>query len=156
MIDVIPPSNHRAIFARCLDSELRFIRQVTAGLPVQSDLHPFRETLLRRAMPVRWTQGGHSSPRANKMRKPTSCVNEGEHPARFRVWMKNGDPQSVSSTFSCFVPMIDWDRRWRKFVNGDGPICVARMRPAKWASSDSFARVPGRRWLATALLCVAS
>ncbi len=62
--------------------------------------------------------------RANKMRKPTSCVNEGEHPARFRVWIKNGSPESVSSTFTCFVPMIDWDRRWRKFENGDEPICV--------------------------------
>ena len=41
------------------------------------------------------------------MRKPTSCTNEGEYPARFRVWMKNGDPESVSSTFNCFVPMID-------------------------------------------------
>jgi len=58
------------------------------------------------------------------MRKPTSCINEGEHQARFRVWMKNGKPESVSSTFTCFVPMIDWDRRWRKFKNGDGPICV--------------------------------
>ncbi|MGB2620280.1 MAG: hypothetical protein WBC57_24080, partial [Candidatus Acidiferrales bacterium] len=63
-------------------------------------------------------------PRATKMRKPTSCINEREHPARFRVWMKNGDPQSVSSTFTCFVPMIDWERRWRKFENGDEPICV--------------------------------
>ncbi|MFZ3332711.1 MAG: hypothetical protein WA197_18900 [Candidatus Acidiferrales bacterium] len=58
------------------------------------------------------------------MRKPTSCINEGVHPARFRVWIKNGDPQSVSSTFTCFVTMIDWDRRWRKFENGDEPICV--------------------------------
>jgi hypothetical protein len=62
------------------------------------------------------------APEERKMRKPTSCVNEGEHQARFRVWMKNGDPQSVSSTF--IVPMIDWDRRWRKFENGDEPICV--------------------------------
>jgi hypothetical protein len=64
------------------------------------------------------------APEERKMRKPTSCINEREHPARFRVWMKNGDPQSVSSTFTCFVPMIDWDRRWRKFQNGDEPICV--------------------------------
>jgi len=63
------------------------------------------------------------------MRKPTSCSNEGEHPARFRVWMKNGDPESVSSTFNCFVPMIDWERRWRKFENG--------TPPEKWASSGS-------------------
>jgi hypothetical protein len=58
------------------------------------------------------------------MRKPTSCANEGEHPARFRVWMKNGAPESVASTFNCFVPMIDWDRRWRKFEYGAEPICV--------------------------------
>jgi hypothetical protein len=38
--------------------------------------------------------------------------------------MKNGNPKSVSSTFTCFVPMIDWDKRWRKFENGDEPICV--------------------------------
>jgi hypothetical protein len=22
------------------------------------------------------------------------------------------------------VPMVDWDRRWRKFEKGDEPICV--------------------------------
>ena len=58
------------------------------------------------------------------MRKPTSCTNEGEHRARFRVWMKNGAPESVSSTFNCFVPMIDWERRWRKFEDGAEPTCV--------------------------------
>jgi hypothetical protein len=68
--------------------------------------------------------GGQGPQRMNKMRKPTSCINEGEHQARLRVWMKNGDPESVSSTFNCFVAMIDWDRRWRKFENGDEPICV--------------------------------
>ena len=118
----IPPPNHCAIFARCLDSHLRFVPQ--RAVPPKRPLRPFCESLLRRAMRVRWTQGGNSSRRANKMRKPTSCINEGEHPARFRVWMKNGDPQSVSSTFTCFVPMIDWERRWRKFENGDEPICV--------------------------------
>jgi hypothetical protein len=58
------------------------------------------------------------------MRKPASCINQGEHQARFRVWMKNGCPEAVPSTFNCFVSMIDWDRRWRKFENGDEPICV--------------------------------
>jgi hypothetical protein len=58
------------------------------------------------------------------MRKPTSCINEGEHQARFRVWMKNGEPEFVSSTFSCFVLMNDWGRRWRKFEKGDAPICI--------------------------------
>jgi hypothetical protein len=58
------------------------------------------------------------------MRKPTSCEGEGEHRAHFRVWMKNGEPKTVSSNFNCFVPMIDWERRWRKFENGDEPICV--------------------------------
>jgi hypothetical protein len=53
------------------------------------------------------------------MRKPTSCESEGEHRARFRVWMKNGELGSVSSTFTCFVPLIDWDRRWQKFENGE-------------------------------------
>ena len=52
------------------------------------------------------------------MRRPTSCTNDGEHPARFRVWMKNGSPESVSSTFNRFVPKIDWDRRWQKFEKG--------------------------------------
>jgi len=58
------------------------------------------------------------------MRKPTACADEAEHPARFRVWMKNGAPESVSSTFNCFVPKIDWERRWQKFENGVEPICV--------------------------------
>jgi hypothetical protein len=58
------------------------------------------------------------------MRKPTSCIKEGEHQARLRVWMKNGNAESVSSTFTCFVPMIDWERRWRKFESGNEPICV--------------------------------
>jgi hypothetical protein len=40
------------------------------------------------------------------------------------VWMKNGVPESVASTFNCFVPMIDWERRWRKFEDGVEPICV--------------------------------
>jgi hypothetical protein len=115
--------NHRAIFASCLDSQLRFVSQVIAGLPLFRYIVVDRASL-RPAMRVRWAQGGHSSPRVNKMRKPTSCINEREHPARFRVWMKNGDPQSVSSTFTCFVRLIDWDRRWRKFENGDEPICV--------------------------------
>jgi hypothetical protein len=75
-------------------------------------------------MRVRWAQGWHRSPRVNEMRKPTSCINETEHPARFRVWMKNGKPKSVSATLTCFVPMIDWDRRWRRFENGDESICV--------------------------------
>ncbi len=60
------------------------------------------------------------------MRKPTSCTNDGEHPARFRVWMKNGLPESVASTFNCFVPRIDWDKRWRKFEDGVEPICVCQ------------------------------
>ena len=38
--------------------------------------------------------------------------------------MKNGAPESVASSFNCFVPMIDWERRWRKFENGVEPICV--------------------------------
>jgi len=38
--------------------------------------------------------------------------------------MKNGTPESVLSTFNCFVPMIDWERRWRKFEDGAEPICV--------------------------------
>ena len=59
-----------------------------------------------------------------RMRKPTACAGEAEHPARFRVWMKNGAPESVSSTFNCFVPKIDWERRWRKFEDGAEPICV--------------------------------
>ena len=58
------------------------------------------------------------------MHKPTSCESEGEHRAHFRVWMKNGEPKTVSSNFNCLVPMIDWERRWRKFENGDEPICV--------------------------------
>ena len=58
------------------------------------------------------------------MRKPTSCIKEGEHQARFRVWMKNGELGSVSSTFNCFVSKIDWEIRWRKFETGDEPICV--------------------------------
>jgi hypothetical protein len=33
--EILPP-NRRAIFARCLDSELRFVPQVIAGLPVPS------------------------------------------------------------------------------------------------------------------------
>lgn len=51
--------------------------------------------------------------------------------------MKNGDPESVPSTFNCFVAMIDWDRRWRKFENGDEPIAFARMPPEKWVWSGS-------------------
>jgi hypothetical protein len=39
------------------------------------------------------------------MLKPTDCINKGEDQARFRACMKNGDPESVSSTFNCFVPM---------------------------------------------------
>jgi len=58
------------------------------------------------------------------MRKPISCENEGENRARFRVWMKNGEAKTVSSNFNCFVPMIDWERRWRKFENEGEPICV--------------------------------
>ena len=58
------------------------------------------------------------------MRKVTSCVNEGEYPARFRVWIKNGDPQTLSSAFTCLLPMIDSDKRWRKFENWIGPICI--------------------------------
>ena len=58
------------------------------------------------------------------MRRPTYCTNEGEHPARFRVWLRNGGPESVPSTFNCFVPMIDWERRWRKFEVGAEPICI--------------------------------
>jgi hypothetical protein len=69
------------------------------------------------------SKDGHS-PESEVMRRPTSCTNESEHPARFRVWMKNGVPESVASTFNCFVPMIDWDRRWRKFEDGVEPICV--------------------------------
>jgi hypothetical protein len=88
--------------------------------------------------------GGHRRG-GEKMRKPTSCVNEGEHPARFRVWMKNGDAESVSSTFNCFVPMIYWDRRWRKFQNGDEPIWFAKMLPEKWASSGSLVAACIRR-----------
>jgi hypothetical protein len=82
------------------------------------------------ANPVADNMSGASGPAgtapqgANKMRKPTSCINEGEHQARLRVWMKNRDPEFVPSTFNCFVPMIDWDRRWRKFENGEEPICV--------------------------------
>ena len=58
------------------------------------------------------------------MRRPTSRTNDGEHPARFRVWLRNGGPESVPSTFNCFVSKIDWDRRWQKFENGVEPICV--------------------------------
>jgi|HubBroStandDraft_5_1064220.scaffolds.fasta_scaffold05513_3 hypothetical protein len=76
------------------------------------------------------------------MRKPTSCINEREHPARFRVWMKNGDPQSVSSTFTCFVSMIDWDRRWRKFENGDEPICVCEDAAREMGVVASLETVP--------------
>src|ERR1700678_3757589 len=68
--------------------------------------------------------GGQSPQRANKMRKPTSFINEGEHQARLRFWMKTADLGLVPSTFNWFVAMIDWDRRWRKFENGDEPICV--------------------------------
>jgi hypothetical protein len=124
LLDAILPSNRRAIFARCLDSRLRFAPQVIGGLPSKRARHPFWG-----APPPTGNAGALGSwraqlPRATKMRKPTSCINEREHPARFRVWMKNGHPQSVSSTFTCFVPMIDWERRWRKFENGDEPICV--------------------------------
>ncbi len=70
------------------------------------------------------TYRSDGSRRANKIRKPTSCVNEGKYPVRFRVWIKNGNPQSFSSAFTCFLPSIDSDRRRRKFENGDGPICM--------------------------------
>ena len=60
LLDAILLSNRRAIFATCLDSRLRFVLQVIVGLPLPND----RSILMgsrRRAMPVRWTQGGHSS-----------------------------------------------------------------------------------------------
>jgi hypothetical protein len=34
--EILSP-NHRAIFARCLDSQLRFVPQVIAGLSLPSD-----------------------------------------------------------------------------------------------------------------------
>ena len=76
------------------------------------------------------------------MRKATLCANEGEHPARFHVWIKNGNPQSFSSAFTCFLPMIDSDTHWQKFENGDGPICMCEDAAGEWASSDSLAAVP--------------
>jgi len=63
------------------------------------------------------------------MRKPTSCTNEGEHPAQFRVWMKNGEPESVSSTFNCFVPMIDWEGVGGNSKTGRSRFVFARMPP---------------------------
>ncbi len=62
LLDAILPSNRRAIFARCLDSRLRFVSQAFAGLSLPSDSYIlFGERLLRRAVPVRWAHGGHSS-----------------------------------------------------------------------------------------------
>jgi hypothetical protein len=62
--EILSP-NHRAIFARCLDSQLRFVLQVIAGLSLPSDRHILVERAsLRAAMCVRWTQGGHGSRRA--------------------------------------------------------------------------------------------
>ena len=80
--------------------------------------------LIRRKQTARPEHLGAARPWGERMRKPTYCTNEREHPARFRVWMKNGAPESVLSTFNCFVQMIDWERRWRKFEDGDEPICV--------------------------------
>jgi hypothetical protein len=37
---------------------------------------------------------------------------------------------------------------------GMSQFACVRMLPEKWASCDSLARVPGRRWLATAWRCV--
>src|ERR1700751_255464 len=66
------------------------------------------------------------SPWSERMRRPNSCTAEGEHPARFRVWLKNGAPESVASTFNCFVPRIDWDRRWRKFEDAAREMGIVR------------------------------
>ena len=74
------------------------------------------------------------------MRRPTSCTNDGEHPARFRVWLRNGGPESVPSTFNCFVPMVDWERRWRKFEEASNQFAFAKMLPEKWAWSRRLAR----------------
>ena len=62
LLNAIPPSNRRVIFARRLDSQLRFVSQAFAGLSLPSEPTSFLgERLLRRAMPVRWTQDRHSS-----------------------------------------------------------------------------------------------
>jgi hypothetical protein len=112
-------ANHGAIFTTCLESQLRPLQPSEHHISVCWDT---ARDVLRQATFA--TKSGARSPWSEVMRRPTSCTNDGEHPARFRVWMKNGGPESVPSTFNCFVPMIDWERRWRKFEDGVEPICV--------------------------------
>jgi hypothetical protein len=54
--------------------------------------------------------------------------------------MKNGAPESVSSTFNCFVPMIDWERRWRKFEDGTEPVCVCEDAAREMGVVDRLER----------------
>ena len=87
------------------------------------------------------------------MRRPTSCTNEGEHPARFRVWLRNGGPESVPSTFNCFVPMIDWERLWRKFEERNGHREVVGLEPD---SRPSLLPVPiyASRFMTRTIVCI--
>ena len=112
-------ANSGAIFTTHLESQLRRLVPSERHIPVCPDT---AQGVLQQATLA--AKYGAQSPWSEVMRRPTSCTNEGEHPARFRVWMKNGGPESVPSTFNCFVPMIDWERRWRKFEDGSEPICV--------------------------------
>ena len=112
-------ANYGAIFTTHLESQLRPFQPSERHIAVCWDT---ARDLLRQATFA--TKSGAQSPWSVRMRRPTSCTNDGEHPARFRVWLRNGGPESVPSTFNCFVPKIDWDRRWQKFENGVEPICV--------------------------------
>jgi hypothetical protein len=48
--------------------------------------------------------------------------------------------ESVSSTFNCFVPMIDWERRWRKFEDGTEPACVCEDAAREMGVVDRLER----------------
>ena len=131
---------------KCRQVLVCYLREISCGLPRHQRSSPDKRPLIRA---TRWEESLRPSPSSpfsfaasqswlgessrhcsqshseyQQMRKPISCESEGEHRARFRVWMKNGEPKTISSNFNCFVPMIDWERRWRKFENGDEPICV--------------------------------
>jgi len=65
LIDEILSPNRRAIFARCLDFQLRFVPQVIAGLPHPSDaISLLGEPPSRSAMQVLWIQGERQFPKS--------------------------------------------------------------------------------------------
>ena len=126
-------ANSGAIFTTHLESQLRPFQPSERHISVCWDTA--RDVLRQATFAAKY---GAQSPWSEVMRRPTSCTNDGEHPARFRVWMKNGGPESVSSTFNCFVPRLTGTGVGRNSRTALNQFAFAKMLPEKWVLFGSL------------------